>query len=671
MATKLVSPKTQAANPTKYSTSQVSTALTGGLQKKPTVPTTKTTQAPQTAPQKFAEAREQSKAQGTQISTGKGYFDSGSYKVGTPTVISNKTIVGQIPKDIAKLDQLSQKGEVSNGEAVYYPDGTMKPIESKFGKEDYESTPEYKLLEQMKSSLDASTSSQIGQIQKQLQLRRDETNAIAKTQAKSMENSLLMGGATGSGSSAQYAPISSEGIMSAQENYRMKQIQELDNQEMQLIQAARAAQESGNFQILSQQIKLIGELREKKQEETARLNETITEQNNKLREQVYQQQKDQSISELYKQGITDVASIVEATGLPSKEVAETLKNLVPVGLDDLVESLRNNGAPSSVMQKVINSKNLSEAYMNAGSWGAEGSGKVAEYNLYKAQAEDSGVTPMGYQGWIDYNENQQLARQKALKGTLTGAQKSGGSSSGVPVKTGASQTVASSDPFVQKLLSTKGGGKVTDTTIQKLDKGLSVLGQLGVLQENIKGVSTGPIIGAFKDKNPWDNKAQVIKAQLNAIIPNLARGIYGEVGVLTDNDIAQYSKTIPNLKSTEEVRDAVMYITLDMIGKSIKNTLNVNASANRDVSGFVDIYQEMEATKNSILQTIPGANVPQSIKQDSNNQLINQQKQSTQEMDQIYTTLAPKYQDIVDGLYLKDYNDIQVVEYLKLKGIIK
>ena len=47
-----------------------------------------------------------------------------------------------------------------------------------------------------------------------------------------------------------------------------------------------------------------------------------------------------------------------------------------------------------------------------------------------------------------------------------------------------------------------------------------------------------------------------------------------------------------------------------MIGKSIKNTLNVNASAGRDVSGFVDIYTEMEAAKNSILSTIPSAQVP-------------------------------------------------------------
>lgn len=174
------------------------------------------------------------------------------------------------------------------------------------------------------------------------------------------------------------------------------------------------------------------------------------------------------------------------------------------------------------------------------------------------------------------------------------------------------------DPFVQKLVKSKGGKPMADTSIQKLDKGLVVLSQLGVLQENINGTDTGPIVGAFRGKNPWDTNAQVIKAQLNAIVPNLARGVYGEVGVLTDNDIKNYAKTLPTLTSTEQVRDAVLYITLDTIGRSIRQTMSTNASAGRDVSGFIDIYTEMENTKRQILSSInssgtalPGASSPE------------------------------------------------------------
>jgi hypothetical protein len=71
--------------------------------------------------------------------------------------------------------------------------------------------------------------------------------------------------------------------------------------------------------------------------------------------------------------------------------------------------------------------------------------------------------------------------------------------------------------------------------------------------------------------------------------------------VLTDNDIKTYSGTIGNLKSTNDVNNAIMYITLDLIGKSIKRTLEVQEAGGRDVSGFADIYTNMEATKNSIL----------------------------------------------------------------------
>lgn len=178
--------------------------------------------------------------------------------------------------------------------------------------------------------------------------------------------------------------------------------------------------------------------------------------------------------------------------------------------------------------------------------------------------------------------------------------------------------------FLQLLQGTEGGKALTDTTIQKLDKGQTVLAQLGVLQANVNGVKTGPIAGASKSANPWDTQGQTIKAQLNAIVPNLARGIYGEVGVLTDNDIKTYSQTIPNLKSTEEIRNAVLYITLDMIGKSIENTLKVNAAAGRDVSGFTDIYTEMQNTKNSILSSIPSAQVPQAFQSPNADPFLNQ-----------------------------------------------
>lgn len=207
--------------------------------------------------------------------------------------------------------------------------------------------------------------------------------------------------------------------------------------------------------------------------------------------------------------------------------------------------------------------------------------------------------------FISGTANQPAGYFDKTTGTFTPV--GGGGGSGGGVDTSGLTPEQKSDPFIQLLLSTAGGKPITDTFAQSLNKGLNVLGQIGSLQANIQNTDTGPILGAFRGANPWDTNAQTIKAQLNAIIPNLARGVYGEVGVLTDNDIAQYSKTLPNLKSTEDIRNAVLGITVDLIGKSIKRTLEINAANQKDVSGFVDIYTEMIRTRDSIFSQIPGA----------------------------------------------------------------
>jgi len=145
------------------------------------------------------------------------------------------------------------------------------------------------------------------------------------------------------------------------------------------------------------------------------------------------------------------------------------------------------------------------------------------------------------------------------------------------------------------IMATSAGGKpISDSSIVAFEKAFTVLDQIGVLQNNIQSMSTGPLVGLFRGNNPWDTNAQKIKSQLNAIVPNLARGIYGEVGVLTDNDIKNYAKTLPTLQSPEAVRNAVLAITVNQIKKSIENKVKTNASAGKDVSGFLTQYKEMD-----------------------------------------------------------------------------
>jgi len=150
---------------------------------------------------------------------------------------------------------------------------------------------------------------------------------------------------------------------------------------------------------------------------------------------------------------------------------------------------------------------------------------------------------------------------------------------------------ASSPDYLNNLFNSNIGGKKPTQveTLRPIQKTLSVASQLGELSSLIKNTKTDPILGALRSMNPYDFDVRAIQATLQATVPNLARGVYGEVGVLTDNDIKQYSKTLPTLTSTEDIRNAVLGITVDLIGKSIKRTLEINAANQKDVSGFVDI----------------------------------------------------------------------------------
>jgi hypothetical protein len=52
--------------------------------------------------------------------------------------------------------------------------------------------------------------------------------------------------------------------------------------------------------------------------------------------------------------------------------------------------------------------------------------------------------------------------------------------------------------------------------------------------------SWSPLTGLLSSKNPWDYSAQNLTAAIQAATPEFARGIFGEVGVLSDSDVARY-----------------------------------------------------------------------------------------------------------------------------------
>jgi len=159
-----------------------------------------------------------------------------------------------------------------------------------------------------------------------------------------------------------------------------------------------------------------------------------------------------------------------------------------------------------------------------------------------------------------------------------------------------------SDNVEGMIRASAGGSNPSDAFKTSFEKGINVISQIGDLQSTIKKEATGPIEGIIRSKNPYDTKAQQIKAQLSALVPNLARGVYGEVGVLTDQDVAQYAKTLPNLTSTEDVNKLILGSTIRSVQRSLENKLKVQAGSGTDVSGLLSTYQQVKAQADALLQ---------------------------------------------------------------------
>jgi len=159
--------------------------------------------------------------------------------------------------------------------------------------------------------------------------------------------------------------------------------------------------------------------------------------------------------------------------------------------------------------------------------------------------------------------------------------------------------------FVQNLAaSAVNKESLSQTERTAVTKNLTVLDQLDSLQANIaKQNKTGFVKGKVNNVMAAIGKnadVGTINAQLQAIVPNLARGVYGEVGVLTDGDIENYRKTLPTLTMPQDQNDAVLALTLKVVQKNLKNTLETAANSKMDVSRFAPQYQEVTNKINDI-----------------------------------------------------------------------
>ena len=139
--------------------------------------------------------------------------------------------------------------------------------------------------------------------------------------------------------------------------------------------------------------------------------------------------------------------------------------------------------------------------------------------------------------------------------------------------------------------------------------------RIAELKEKLEGQTTGPIAGVWRKYKAGfglDDKAREIEAQITKIIPGLARGVFGEVGVLTDQDVKMYSKTIGNLTTPEEVNDALTKAAMDMVAKGFEDKLVTMAKSRMNVSGYLSQLKDVRSKLRTVLgeeEEAPAASV--------------------------------------------------------------
>jgi hypothetical protein len=118
----------------------------------------------------------------------------------------------------------------------------------------------------------------------------------------------------------------------------------------------------------------------------------------------------------------------------------------------------------------------------------------------------------------------------------------------------------------------KGGEKLLQDQMKIISNVENARGTLADITERLATTTAGPIWGRVVGLNPYDEAAVSVENMVNSLVPSLARGVFGEVGVLTDSDVARYKALIPNMRTDPKVAKQI----LDDLNRKLDNTKRIN-----------------------------------------------------------------------------------------------
>ncbi len=210
------------------------------------------------------------------------------------------------------------------------------------------------------------------------------------------------------------------GILSTQEQGNISKIADMESQKQMALTQAKQAFESGKWSQYAQLVDLAQHSYDQQLSAVQDLQKAQAAQDAKLKEQADASKVDSTIGTLLSAGVTDPTTILatltkSGMNATAEQVQKSMAALMPQGLNDIVKTISQNGAPPDVIQKVLASGSINEAYQNAGDYSSGGSGIVGEYNFYKAQAKAAGQTP------VDFNTYQTMDANRKAKASAAGS----------------------------------------------------------------------------------------------------------------------------------------------------------------------------------------------------------------------------------------------------------
>lgn len=124
---------------------------------------------------------------------------------------------------------------------------------------------------------------------------------------------------------------------------------------------------------------------------------------------------------------------------------------------------------------------------------------------------------------------------------------------------------------------------------------------------NLVGPVAGRLVGPIAGE--YDKFYQQLENAINKTVPGLARGVFGEVGVLTDRDVDRYTRLLPTARKDPTIARALLKDITQTVERAEQTLLDTYEKRGSDVSGFRNEMAPAPGTAPAVTSTNPDAPV--------------------------------------------------------------